>query len=104
MRKASTEASLSAAKKRESAEREGNRSRRNLRHERGGEWLEPLVKLLQGAFGADGVAEENGKKVDDIVAPKAPSGKAHLLSDLAQDTLLAEISADHHDFAKPARG
>src|SRR5205823_9541685 len=39
---------------------------------------EPLVKLLQGAFGTDGVAEEDGEKVDDLVVPKAAASKAHL--------------------------
>jgi hypothetical protein len=57
-----------------------------------------------GAFPADGVAEENSKKVDHIVAPEAPSGKAHLLSDLAQDTVLAKRATDQHNFPKSARG
>jgi hypothetical protein len=41
---------------RDSAEREGNRSRSRPGHERDGKRLEPLVELFQRAFSADGVA------------------------------------------------
>jgi len=50
VRKAATGASVSAAKKRESAEREGNRSRSRPGHERDGKRLELLVTRLQRAF------------------------------------------------------
>src|SRR5438874_10011688 len=56
VRSASTGTCVNATKKRESAEREGSRSRRNLRHERNRKGLELLVELLQGAFSADGRA------------------------------------------------
>src|SRR5579875_3008183 len=91
VRSASTGASVSAAKKRESAEREGSRSRRNLRHEGNGERLEALVKRFQGAFAADGIAEKNRKKVDHLVVSEAPSHKTHPLLELAEDALLAKM-------------
>ena len=56
VRRASTGASVSAAKKRERAEREGNWSRSRPGHERNGKGLEALVKRLQRAFPADRVA------------------------------------------------
>ena len=62
------------------------------------------IEPQQGAFPADGVAEENSRKVDHIVANVPPSGKGHLLSELVQDTVLAKKAADQHDFPKPARG
>jgi len=40
-----------------------------------------LVERLEGAFAADGIAEEHRDKIDDFIAPKAPPGKAHVLSD-----------------------
>ena len=56
VRRASTGASVNAAKNRDSAEREGNRSRSRPGHERDGKRLEPLVELFQRAFSANGVA------------------------------------------------
>src|SRR5579885_420842 len=81
VRSASTGASVSAPKKRERVERAGSRSRRNLRHERDGKGLKPLVERLQRAFPAHGVAEEDHEKVDGLVASEAPPRKAHLLGD-----------------------
>jgi hypothetical protein len=56
VRRASTGASVNAAKNRDSAEREGNRSRSRPGHERDGKRLEPLVELFQRAFSEDFVA------------------------------------------------
>ena len=50
--------SVAAAQKRESAEREGSRSRSRPGHERTRKGLEVLVKLLHGAFSTDGVTEK----------------------------------------------
>jgi hypothetical protein len=65
--------------------------------------LEPLVERFQRAFSTNGIAEEDGKEVDHLIAPKTPPRKAHLLSDLGQDTVLVKIPADYHNFAKPRR-
>src|SRR5205823_5994948 len=77
VRKVSVASRLKLARKRERAEREGSfsRSNRAMCVLRKGE--EPLVKLLQGAFATDGVAEEHGQKVDHLVVPKAAASKAH---------------------------
>jgi hypothetical protein len=48
-------------------------------HEDRGVWVQVLVEVLQGSFAADGVAKEHGDKVDHLIAPEAPPGKAHLL-------------------------
>ena len=60
-------------------------------HEGDGKGLEPLVEGLQRAFSADGIAEEDRKKIDHLVVPEAPPRKAHLLADLGQDTVLAKM-------------
>jgi hypothetical protein len=87
VRRASTGASVNAAKKRESAEREGNRSRSRPGHERDGKRLDPLVELLQRAFAADGIAEKDREKIEDFVVSETPSCKTHMLTDLGQDAL-----------------
>src|SRR5260370_38309258 len=62
--------------------REGRAGGQFLAVEQGHEGLrkgeEPLVKLLKGAFGTEGVAEGDGEKVDHLVGPKAEARKAHL--------------------------
>ncbi len=73
-------------------------------HERNRKGLESLVEFLQGALATDRVAEEHREKIDHLIAPKTLPRKAHLLIDLVQNTMLAKRSANHHDFAKPARG
>src|SRR5947209_4072545 len=39
---------------------------------------EPLIELLERAFAANGVAEEHGQKIDDLVVPETAAGQAHL--------------------------
>jgi len=104
VRRASTGAWVSAAKKRESAEREGNRSRSRPGHERDGKRLEPLVKRLQRAFATDGIAEKHREKVDHLIANASPPRKTHPLTDPGEDTVLAQMRRHQHDFAKPGRG
>jgi len=65
---------------------------------------ERLVELLQGAFAADGIAEEDCQKVDHLVVSEAPSDKAHPFADLAKHIVLAKSADEQHHFAKPARG
>src|SRR6266567_8275139 len=70
--------------------REGRAGGQLLAVEQGHEGLrkgeEPLVKLLQGAFATDGVAEEDGEKVDHLVVPKAAASKAHEAQVMASRT------------------
>jgi hypothetical protein len=48
-------------------------------HEGRGKGPHPFVEGFQGAFPAEGVAEEDGEKVNDVIAPKAAPGKVHAL-------------------------
>jgi len=104
VRKASTGASVSAAKKRERVERAGSWSRSRPGHEGDRKGLEPLVESLQGAFPEDFVTEEDHEKIDHLVVSEAPPRKAHTLADLGQDSVLAKMRSQQHDFAKPRRG
>src|SRR5260221_2762509 len=53
--------------------------------------LQPFVEDFQRAFTADGVAEEDREKVDDLVVPQAPPCKAHALTDGGKDALLTKM-------------
>src|SRR5512135_168880 len=64
---------------------------------------ELLIELLQRAFAADGVAEEHGQKIDDLVVPETAAGQAHLGGDGRKDALLAKIGDDQRDFPEPGR-
>jgi hypothetical protein len=79
-----------------------------LAPEEGHERLRPgsklLVKLLQGAFATNGVAEEYGEKVDHLVVPKAAAGKANLRGDGIEDAKLAKMMDDEHYFPQPTGG
>src|SRR5947209_596019 len=50
------------------------------------------------------IAEENREKIDDFVVPETTPRKAYTLADLGEDTVLAKISGNQRDFAKPGRG
>ena len=64
--------------------------------------MQALVEVLQGPFAADGVAEEHGDKVDHLIAPEAPPGKAHLFGYGIEDSLSAKIVDDECGLPKPA--
>jgi len=70
-------------------------------HERGRKGLQSFVEGFQCTFTTDGVAEEDCKKVDHLVVPEAPPRKAHALTDLRQDALIAKMPDDQGDFTKP---
>src|SRR5215469_18666691 len=46
-------------------------------HERHGKGTESLVEGFERAFAADGIPEQDGKKVDHLVVPKTPPRKAY---------------------------
>lgn len=48
---------------------------------------ELLIELLQRAFAADSVAEEDGKNIDDLVVPETAASQAHLRTDGRKDAL-----------------
>jgi hypothetical protein len=90
VRKASVASQVKLARKRESAEREGNLSRETLGHEGLCKRQEVLIERLQRAFAADGVAKEDSKKIDDLVVSET-AGQAHLRTDGRKHALLVKI-------------
>jgi len=61
-----------------------------------------LVEGFQRAFAADGIAEEHGYKVNDLLVAEAAASKAHPLSDGGRDILLPKIVHDQDDFSEPS--
>src|SRR5260221_10513420 len=59
--------------------------------------MQMLVESFQCAFATDGVAEEDGEKVDHLVVSEATASKAHLRVDSVEDALLAKIGDDQRD-------
>jgi len=86
VRKASVASKAQAGQK----ARERRARGQSLALEQGHEGLrkreELLVKLLQGAFTTDGVAKEDGEKVNHLVVPKAAASKAHEAQVMASRT------------------
>ncbi len=63
-----------------------------------------LEEGFQGPFAADGVAQEHRQKVDHLIPSEPPPCKAHPLADFTQPLVLAKVSGDQGDLAKPGRG
>jgi hypothetical protein len=86
---------------------EGGTSRQTVtseeRQKRVGPAFDPLVKGFQGAFAADGRAEEHGDKIDHLVTPEAPTGKAHLIRDDGTRALMLQVLSNQAEFSEPAR-
>src|SRR5581483_3906651 len=72
-------------------------------HDGDGKGMEPCVEGFQGAFTTDGIPEENRENIDHLGVPETSSRNTHLLTDLGQDTVLAKIPDDQHDFPEPGR-
>src|SRR6266699_3154886 len=70
-------------------------------HERLCKRQEPFIEHLQRAFAADGVTEEHGQKIDDLIVPETAAGQAHLRAKGRKDSLLAKIGDDQRDLPEP---
>jgi hypothetical protein len=69
----------SAARKRESVERAGSRSRPNSATKASAKARKSFVEGFKGAFPTDRIPQEHGHKVENFIATETPPGKAHLL-------------------------
>jgi hypothetical protein len=64
---------------------------------------EVLIELLQPALAADGVGEEHGQKIDDLVVPATAAGQTHLRIESRKDALLAQIGDEQRSLPEPGR-
>src|SRR6266536_369730 len=85
--------------------REGRTGRQAIsseeRHEGCRKGMQALVERFERSFTAHGVAEEDGHKIDHLIAPEPTPCEAHALGDLCQHTHASKISSDDHRLPKP---
>src|SRR5260221_5841928 len=63
--------------------------------------MHTLVESFQCAFATDGVAQEDGEKVDHLVVSETTANKAHVRVDIVDDALLAKIGDDQRVLPEP---
>jgi len=73
------------------------------RHERLGKRKESVIKGLQRAFPAHGVAKEHHHKINHFVVPHTGPRKPHALLDGFLQAQLAEYMRQHGHFSQPRR-
>jgi len=61
---------------------------------------ELLIERLKRALAADGITEEDGQKIDDLVVPET-AGQVHLRTDGRKDALFAQIGDEQRDLPEP---
>jgi hypothetical protein len=70
-------------------------------HKRGGKGHEPLAVNLERAFATDGVAQQERKKVADLIAAKPATDQAHLPRDGFEHSVRAQVLSNEDRFGKP---
>jgi hypothetical protein len=73
------------------------------RHERGLERLYALKKINQCPFSTDGIAYEQGKKIDGFIGAEASAYQTDLMSKCLKQAVRRKVLNDDHDFSKPGR-
>ena len=70
------------------------------RHEHAGPGPHPLVEGFERPFAAEGIPEEDGKEIDDLVVPEAAADKADVLAESREDPLLLKAVDEQRHFPK----
>jgi len=73
------------------------------RHKGLGKRDESVNEGLEGWFAADGIAEQERHKVNDLKGASAPTRKPYLLADGVEMPLMREMPRQDHDFGEPGR-
>ena len=63
------------------------------RHKGSGEGAQAVAEGLEGGLTTEGIAEQDGDEVDDVIVPSAPPGQADLLGNGVQDAGVEELSS-----------
>jgi hypothetical protein len=72
-------------------------------HERLSPRLDPLVEGFQRAFATDGIADEDGDKINHVVMPEASTSKAYLFLDGGKHALVLHVLNNEGEFSEPTR-
>src|SRR6266487_2066087 len=70
-------------------------------HERWSKWPQTIVKRFEGCFPAESIPDENGDKIDRLIATEAMASKANLLCNGLKETESCKMVHDDGDLAKP---
>ena len=73
------------------------------RHKGLGKGGESVKEGLDGWFAADGIAEQERHKVNDVKGASAPTRKPYLLADGVEMPPMREMLSHDHDFGQPGR-
>jgi hypothetical protein len=73
------------------------------RHECRLERLDTLKEVSERPFPADGIADQQCKKIDGFIAPEAPSDQANLLGKSLEQPFGRQVTGNHDDFSEPGR-
>ncbi len=60
-------------------------------------------KVGKRPFSTDRVPDQQGEKIDRLIAPEAPTHQTHLLLKRIKQPLGLEMVSHDHDFCKPCR-
>lgn len=64
---------------------------------------ETFKEGLEGGLATDGIAEQEGDKVEHVEGAGPPTSEAHALADSIEIVLLREIAGKQYDFGEPGR-
>jgi len=64
---------------------------------------EPIKESFEGGLATDGIAKQDGDKVEHVEGAGTPTSEAHALADRIEIALLREIPGAQHDFGEPGR-
>ena len=73
------------------------------RHEHLGKGSQTLIKGLEAGFTAEGIADEHGHKINQLIVIKASASKSHLCLDELHETICFEDLSHHGDCCEPTR-
>src|SRR6266568_1436989 len=72
-------------------------------HERLGKRQQPFVKGQERGFARNGITDQDGDKIDEVVVTKARAGETHLILDRFQDSRMGENLSKDRRFSHPGR-
>ena len=70
-------------------------------HERTREGLEAIIEGFQGGLAADGIAQQDNDKINDVILPEPPPCKAHALSKRRKHAKASERMGHEGHFTEP---
>ena len=70
-------------------------------HERWSKWLQTIIKRFEGGFPAESIPDENGDKIDRLIATEAMASKANLVCNGIEEAESCKMVHDDGNLSKP---